>query len=487
MSEVRVRFAPSPTGHLHLGAARTALFNWLFARHYQGKFILRIEDTDLERSSREMTRGIIEGLKWLGLNWDEGPYFQSERLSLYRERAQDLVDKGRAYYCYCLPEEIKARKEKVVSQGGFWRYDRHCYYLSEEDKNRFEVEGRPKAIRFLVPEEEEIEFEDLIHGRIKVNSKNIEDFVLLRSDGQPTYHLSVVVDDIEMVISHVIRGDDHISNTPKQILLYEAFGVPCPQFGHLPLILGPDRKKLSKRHGVTSILDYRDQGFLPLAVVNFLAQMSWSPGEEEKVYSLGEMIDKFSLERVSKGSPIYNPSKLEWLNSQLISQTPAAELLAEVKERLNQLSLWQDDLEREKKEWFLGLIDLLKERSRTISELVKNCRPFISEDFPFDPEAVAKHLTHPQLPGLLKKLYHDFKQLKDFKAATVEKALCQRAEHEGVKAALLIHALRVLLLGMKVSPGIFDVLEYMGRERTLHRMTRLSEVLSQRGLEGKKP
>jgi len=485
MSEVRVRFAPSPTGHLHLGAARTALFNWLFARNQGGKFILRIEDTDVERSSREMSQGIIEGLRWLGLNWDEGPYFQSERLSLYREKAQVLVSKGKAYFCYCLPEEIRARKEKVVSQGGFWRYDRRCYYLSEQDKRVLEAEGRPKAIRFLVPEDQEIEFGDLIHGRIKVKSRNIEDFVLLRSDGQPTYHLSVVVDDIDMKITHVIRGDDHISNTPKQVLLYQAFGVVCPQFGHLPLILGPDKKKLSKRHGVTSILEYRQQGFLPLAVVNFLAQMSWSPGEEERVYSLQEMIEKFSLQKVSKGSPVYNPSKLEWLNSQLISQTPAEELLAWVKERLIRESLWRDELEGKKRPWFRGLLDLLKERSRTLGELVKNCRPFLSDDFPFDSQAVDRYLTEPRLPELLSKLADDFRQLKEFKAESIERVLRQRAEQEGVKAAVLIHALRVLLLGMRVSPGIFDVLEYMGRDRTLQRMGRLSEVISQSGLEGK--
>ncbi|HHF42101.1 MAG: glutamate--tRNA ligase [Candidatus Aminicenantes bacterium] len=485
MSEVRVRFAPSPTGHLHLGAARTALFNWLFARHHGGKFILRIEDTDVERSSREMTQGIIEGLRWLGLDWDEGPYFQSDRLNLYQEKARALVAEGKAYFCYCLPEEIKERREKIISQGGFWRYDRRCYYLAEEDKRNFEAEGRAKAIRFLVPEAQEIEFNDLIHGRIKVKSQNIEDFVLLRSDGQPTYHLSVVVDDMAMKITHVIRGDDHISNTPKQILLYQAFGVSCPQFGHLPLILGPDKKKLSKRHGVSSILEYHRRGFLPLAVVNFLAQMSWAPGEEERVYSLEEMIEKFSLEKISKGSPVYNPSKLEWLNSQLISQTPGKELLTLIKERLLQESLWRDELEREKEQWFSGLLDLLKERSRTLVELVNNCRPFLSDEFPFDSEAVARYLTDPRLPGLLSKLADDFRQLKNFKADSIERALRRRAEQEGVKAAVLIHALRVLLLGMRVSPGIFDVLEYMGRDRTLQRMSRLAQVISQRSLEGK--
>lgn len=481
MNQVRVRFAPSPTGHLHLGAARTALFNWLFARRHKGKFILRIEDTDIERSRQEMTKGIIDGLEWLGLHWDEGPYYQSERLRLYQAAAEDLVKKGKAYYCYCTPEEIKVRKEKVLSQGGFWRYDRKCYYLSETEKNRLKIENRAKAIRFLVPEKEEIEFDDLIHGLIKVKSKNIEDFVLLRSDGYPTYHLSVVIDDINMSITHVIRGDDHISNTPKQILLYEAFGASLPRFGHLPLILGLDKKKLSKRHGVTSILEFREKGFLPLAVVNFLAQMSWSPGDEERIYSLEEMIERFSFDRVSKGSPIYNLSKLEWLNHQLINQMSAEELLPLVKEKLIQSSLWHHDLDSSKKQWFLDLIDLLKERSRTTGELIKNCRPFISDDFPFDREAISKYLTHLRLPELLEKLKDDFEQLCEFQPDLIEQALRQRAEKEGVKAALLIHALRVLLLGMKVSPGIFDVLKFMGKEKTLHRMKRLPTVLAELG------
>ena len=479
MAQVRVRFAPSPTGHLHLGAARTALFNWLFAQGNKGKFILRIEDTDIERSSQEMTKGIVAGLEWLGLEWDEGPYYQSERLNLYREAAQQLVAKGKAYYCYCSPEEIKLRKAKARSKGEFWRYDRRCYYLSEAEKKRFEAQNRSRAIRFLVPGQEEIKFDDLIHGQIKVKSKNIEDFVLLRSDGYPTYHLSVVIDDLSMGITHVIRGDDHISNTPKQILLYEALGVPLPRFGHLPLILGPDKKKLSKRHGVTSVLEFRNQGYLPLAVLNFLAQMSWSPGDEERIYTVEEMVARFSFDRVSKGSPIYNLSKLEWLNHQLINQMSAEELFPVIRENLIRFSLWSEALDSDRKDWFLGLIGLLKERSKTISELAKNCRPFLSDDFPLEEEAVNKYLTHPQLPELLDKLKNDFEQLKDFRPDLTERVLRQRAEEEGIKAALLIHALRVLLLGMKVSPGIFDVLKYMGKEKTLQRMKKLPTMVTQ--------
>ena len=336
---VRVRFAPSPTGYLHIGAARTCFFNWLFARHHGGRFVLRIEDTDFARSSEKMIRGIIDGLQWLSLDWDEGPVFQSQRLALYRQKAQELIEKGRAYTCYCKPEEIEERIEKTPEAGDFWGYDRFCLHLTGAQKKQFEAEGRAKAVRFLVPERE-IRYKDLIHGDISVDSRNIEDFVLLRGDGLPTYHLSVVVDDSELGITHVLRGDDHISNTPKQILLYRAFDVEPPEFGHLPLILGPDKKKLSKRHGVTSVLEFRDQGYLPLAFLNFLAQMSWSPGEE-RIYSLEEMVQRFSLQKVSKGSPVFDLNKLEWLNGQLISQMGAEDLAPLVAGELKEEGLWQ--------------------------------------------------------------------------------------------------------------------------------------------------
>ncbi|MFQ6070703.1 MAG: glutamate--tRNA ligase [Candidatus Aminicenantales bacterium] len=468
---VRVRFAPSPTGHLHVGAARTALFNWLFARHHDGKFILRIEDTDTARSSEEMTRGIIEGLKWLGLEWDEGPFFQSQRLDVYRRKAEELVRRGSAYYCFCPPEDIKKRKQEAKSRGEYWDYDRFCLSLSEKERTKFIREGRLKAVRFLVPEGS-TEFKDLIHGRIEVENRNIEDFVLLRRDGLPTYHLSVVVDDIEARITHVIRGDDHISNTPKQIMLYRAFGVQPPQFAHLALIVGKDRKKLSKRHGETSVLSFRDKGYFPLALFNFLAQMSWSPGEEARIYSVEEMVQAFSLEKVSKGSPLFDLEKLERLNSRLISFMSAQELRPYVTEELKRVGLWQENLEGERKEWFLKLIDLMKQRARTVRDFGGRSRPFLSDEYELDPEGVEKYLQDPRLKEILKALRDDFSKLDDFRAESVEKVVRARAEKEGVKAALLIHAVRMLVLGMPVSPGIFEVLELIGKERTLERLNK---------------
>ncbi|MDH4218194.1 MAG: glutamate--tRNA ligase [Candidatus Aminicenantes bacterium] len=471
---VRVRFAPSPTGYLHIGAARTCFFNWLFARHHKGRFILRIEDTDVARSSEQMTQGILDGLRWLGLDWDEGPIYQSKKLDFYQEKAHGLVEKGLAYYCYCNPDDIRGRIDRTPETGDFWGYDRHCLHLSEKERKSFDSEGRAKAIRFLVPQGE-IQYTDMVHGPLSVDSGTIEDFVLLRGDGLPTYHLSVVVDDVESQITHVIRGDDHISNTPKQILLYRAFESDPPEFAHLALILGPDKKKLSKRHGVTSVLEFKDQGYLPLAFLNFLAQMSWSPGEEG-IYSVEEMVSRFSLDNVSKGSPVFDLDKLEWLNGQLISRMSADELAPFVTIELQSESLWLDDLELGQKQWYYRLIDLLKERSRTIKAFSRLARPFLQEDIEYDAAGAEKYLADERLETLLPALRKDFEDMDDFSAEGIERVLRQRAEKEGIKAGLLIHALRMLVVGEPVSPGIFDVLELVGKEKTIGRMAKLQEA-----------
>ncbi|MEA2005023.1 MAG: glutamate--tRNA ligase, partial [Acidobacteriota bacterium] len=331
------------------------------------------------------------------------------------------------------------------------------------------------AVRFLVPEKE-MQYTDLVHGSISINTTHIEDFVLLRGDSMPTYHLSVVVDDLDLGITHVIRGDDHISNTPKQILLYEAFESKLPSFAHLPLILGPDKKKLSKRHGVTSVLQFKDEGYLPLAIINFLAQMSWSPGKEERIYSMEEMVQNFSLENVSKGSPVFNLSKLDWLNGQLISQMSARDLFPLVQEELERENLWCKDFSGKNKEWLMKLIDLLKERCRTLKDFSVSARPFLSDDFPVDSAGVEKYLKDERLPALLSQLREDFAGIDDFRAENIERVLRAAAEKEGVKAALLIHALRILTLGMCVSPGIFDVLELLGKEKTIQRMSRVEKI-----------
>ena len=475
---IRVRFAPSPTGYLHIGAARTALFNWLYAKRQQGRFILRIEDTDMERSSEKMSREILEGLSWLGLDWDEGPVFQSKRLDLYRSRAEELVNKGLAYHCYCQPDaEAGAGTGKGPPvMGGHGR--RHCCaFLSGREKAHLEAQGRPWALRFFVPEGE-VKYTDAVHGQISVRNETIEDFVLLRSDGFPTYHLSVVVDDIDLEISHIIRGDDHISNTPKQILLYNSFNVRPPKFAHLALILGPDKKKLSKRHGVTSVLQFKEEGYLSLSMVNFLAQLGWSPGEENRLFSMEELVQRFSLKKLSKGSPLLDLEKLLWLNGLQISEMEADELYNPVREVMLNEGLWRIELEGPEKQWFLRLIDLIKGRNRTLGDFAVRLRPFLSDKFEYDPAGVENHLRHDGLRKNLEKLAGDFEAMDVFDALSIEKVLRRRADIDGVKAALYIHALRMLSLGMTVSPGIFEVLELLGRERVLERMRRISGYFS---------
>ncbi len=474
---VKVRFAPSPTGHLHIGAARTAIYNWLYARHHGGQFILRIEDTDVERSSPAMTQGILDGLTWLGLDWDLGPIYQSQRHDLYCQKAGELLETGKVYKCFCTPEEIEERKAQAEGAGEYWWYDRCCRDLTPEQRADFESQGRAAAIRFAVPEGL-VRYKDMIRGKIEVQNHTIEDFVLMRSDGHPTYHLSVVVDDMDLGITHVIRGADHISNTPKQILLYLAFGAAVPRFGHQSLIMGPDKKKLSKRHGVTSVLKFKEDGFLSLALLNYLAQMSWSPGEE-RIYPREEMIEKFYLDKRSRGTPVFDHKKLEWLNGQLISQMSAKELYPRVKQELLKTGLWNEALGTAKKKWLLELIDLLKERSRRISDFALRAIPFLSEKIDYEQEAVEKFLLASGMDEWITHLIDDFVHLEPFAAGNIEKALRARAEIEGVKAGVLIHAARVLALGTKVSPDIFKVLELLGRDATILRLKNMHAVTAQ--------
>jgi glutamyl-tRNA synthetase len=431
----RVRFAPSPTGYLHVGGARTALFNWLFARRHGGTFVLRIEDTDPTRSSWDMVAGIVDGLRWLGLDWDEGPdvggphepYFQSQRFEKYREHAQRLVADGKAY----------------ADEG---------------------------AIRFNVPPGQ-TRFEDLVHGPVKFENEHIENFVILRSDGHPTYHLSVVVDDIDMAITHVVRGDDHISNTPKQVLLYEAFGKPVPQFAHVPLILGPDKKRLSKRHGATSVMEYPRLGYLPEAMVNFLALLGWNPGGDRELLSREELISLFTLEGISGGNAVFNPDKLDWFNQQHIGRLPAATLLERIEPRLREAGLWRDTLKTTEAGWIASVLELLKPRVKKLDQLVDELRPFLVEEPEMDPAAAAKHLGTDVRP-LLVELADGLDADPAPDAASIETRLRALAEQRGVKAASLIHATRVSVTGRTVSAGLFDVLALLGSVRVSRRLRR---------------
>jgi len=474
LSQIRVRFAPSPTGYLHVGGARTALFNWLFAQHHQGKFILRIEDTDVERSSAEMVEGIVQGMRWLGLDWDEGPFFQSERLEHYREAASRLLQSGKAYPCFCSVESLTAKREAAAQAKRPWKYDGTCRDLTEAEVREREISGQSKVLRFKVPSAGRIEFPDQVFGRIEHDLATIEDFVLLRSDGMPTYHLGVVVDDIDMRISHVIRGADHISNTPKQVLLYQALNSTVPEFAHVPLILGPDKSRLSKRHGATSVTAYRDQGFLPEAFRNFLALLGWSPGDDSEKMATAELIQRFSLEGINKSDAVFNLDKLAWLNSQYLSSTPAEELFPEVRAQLEQAGLWNAAYEGDRKTWFLGLIDLLKARARLLPDFVANGRAFLSDDYEIDQGAREKFFKDPALANLLPDLAAALGALDDFTLESAEAALRSFAEQRQVKPGLLINASRVLLTGKAVAPGIFEVMVALGQRRTVQRLRRLA-------------
>ena len=482
----RVRFAPSPTGFLHVGGARTALFNWLYARRQGGAFVLRVEDTDVERSSQDMVTGILDGLRWLGLSWDEGPvvggahapYFQSERLDRYRAAATQLREAGRAYFCYCSPERLREERERAETRGDGWQYDRACLTLAADRLRELEAAGTPRAIRFKVPEGT-TSFDDAVHGRIAFDATNIEDFVILRSDLHPTYHLSVVVDDVDMKITDVIRGDDHISNTPKHVLLFEALGAPIPRFAHVPLILGSDKKRLSKRHGATSVMEYQRQGYLPAAMVNFLALLGWSPGDDRELLTVAELIERFSLEGISGGNAVFNTEKLDWMNGQYIARMPVEDLAAAVQPFFEQAGLGAHDLVAAPQSCH-RLLELLRPRARRLTDFADQARPLVTDPVEYEPEAVTKHLSSPDLAGHVQALVDGFGSLAPYDEAGIEATLRRTAAERGVKAGALIHATRVAVTGRTASPGLFEVLAWLGRERTRARLTQLVGFLSAR-------
>ena len=483
MPAPRVRFAPSPTGYLHVGGARTALFNWLFARRLGGVFVLRIEDTDVERSSADMVEGILDGLRWLGLDWDEGPkiggpyapYFQSERLDRYRAMVERLVAGGHAYYCYCTPDDLKSRRDAGEKREGGWKYDRACLRLTADEIAAREHDRLPRAIRFKVPDGT-MRFDDLVHGPIQFDCANIEDFVILRSDGHPTYQLSVVSDDVEMAITHVVRGDDHISNTPKQILLYRAVGAAVPQFAHVPLILGPDKKRLSKRHGATSVMEYARQGFLPEAMFNFLALLGWSPGNNTELFSCEELVKAFALDGISGGNAVFNPEKLDWFNQQHIMRMAPDELARRIKPSFEAAGLWRDDYLGERHAWFFAVLELLKPRAKRLDDFAVHGRFFFVDSLEFDTTALDKHLRVPGMNAHLAALDAAFGELQTFDPASTEQVLRATAESRGVKAASLIHAVRVAVTGKTVSPGLFDVLALVGRDKVRARLRAAAEL-----------
>jgi glutamyl-tRNA synthetase len=460
---VRVRFAPSPTGFLHIGGARTALFNWLYARHHGGAFVLRIEDTDRSRSTDEYIDAIVEGMKWLGLDWDEGPFRQTDRFDVYRGYVKKLLDEGRAYYCYCSAEELEARRQEALRLGKTPKYDGRCRNLKGP------VSGRTPAVRFRMPQEGYTVVDDMIRGKVEFENVQLDDLIILRSDGTPTYNLTVVVDDVDMKITHVIRGDDHLNNTPKQIQLYQAFGYPLPKFAHLPMILGADKTRLSKRHGATSVMAYHEMGYLPDALINYLVRLGWSYGDQE-IFTREELVRYFSFENVGKAAAVFNPEKLLWLNQQYImasSPERIAELVVPFLLKENLIPGGQPgDMS-----WLARAVKTLIERAKTLIDLARSLRYYIVEEVEFDSKAKEKFLNEKSLP-LLKDLKADLEPLSGFTHRELEEVFRAIVEKHGVKLGALAQPVRVAVTGGTESPGIFEVIEVLGKEKTMKRLER---------------
>jgi len=464
MTQIRTRFPPSPTGYLHIGGARTALFNYLYARHHNGTFVLRIEDTDRERSTDESTQAILDAMTWLGLQWDEGPFFQSQRGDLYREHAERLLRSGHAYRCYCTPEELEARRRAAMAAGRKAMYDRTCRERS----------GAPPTgaftIRFKAPLDGETIVADLVKGHVAFQNRELDDLVIIRSDGTPVYNFCAVVDDALMQISHIIRGDDHLTNTPKQIQLYRALGYEVPAFAHVPLILGLDRSRLSKRHGATSVTAYRDMGYLPDALVNYLARLGWSYGDQE-IFSRAELVEKFSLENVGKAAGVYNAEKAEWVNFQhLKALTPAA--LAEVVKPYVAAKghAIPDD------EWLARVVATLQERAKTLVELVDLGQFYFTPTISIAPTAERKFLT-PEVLEPLQALRARFVDMKQWDVDTIRGGFEAVTGRFGLSLGQLAQPVRVAVTGGTSSPGIFEVLDVLGKNRTIERLDHAIEQI----------
>jgi glutamyl-tRNA synthetase len=484
---VRVRFAPSPTGYLHVGGARTALFNWLFVRHQGGAMILRIEDTDTERNKPELVQGILDGLQWLGVDWDEGPFYQSQRTELYREAAKKCLANGSAFLCYCPAEKYVGGDHG--EDGGEGKQARRVVRCTCRD-GKPSTPGVKPAVRFKVPVGGTTKFVDAVFGEREFSNDDIEDFVLLRSGkgdeefGQSMYQLGVVVDDIDMRITHVIRGADHISNTPKQVLLYRALGVELPVFAHVPLILGADKSRLSKRHGATDVNMYRTEGFLPEAFRNFLALLGWSAGGDEEFLRTKDLIEKFSLEGVSRTNGVFDKAKLEWFNTQYLQKLPIEDLLPQVEEELKHSGLWKPewaagaapDADGRDHAWFSKTVDLLRPRVRVLPNFSDWARAFFSDEFPIDPAAKEKFWKDPKVPELLAELAEALAALSEWNHDACDHASRSVAEAAGVKAGMLINATRVAIVGQAVAPPLFDTMVVLGQQRVVGRLRKALET-----------
>ncbi len=485
---IRTRFAPSPTGYLHIGGARTALFNWLYARHHRGKFILRIEDTDKVRSTREAIDAILESMEWLGLDWDEGPkvggeyspYYQSERSEIYRKHVDLLLKEGRAYYCYCTPEELKKKRELALSRKKKPKYDGHCRNLKRP------VSGRDPVVRFKSPGVGTTEVDDLAKGKVIFDNSELDDLIIVRSDGSFTYNFVVVVDDATMKITDIIRGDDHLNNTPRQILLYRALEYPIPRFAHVPLILGPDKTRLSKRHGATSVMAYKEEGYLSAALVNYLVRLGWSYGDQE-IFSREELIEKFTLDRVGKTSGIFNQGKLLWLSSHYIKASGTGNLVLDPE--LNGAGHREESLPKllisflkkkgyqvKEDERLCKIISTLKERSKTVSEMADAAEFFYCDDIVYEEKGAKKFLTL-KIKDALSLLIERLEDLPELEPEKLEKIFREIIAEKNINLTKIAQAVRIALTGRTASPGIFEVMEILGKEKVFARLHKAYEFI----------
>ncbi len=470
---VRVRFAPSPTGYLHVGGCRTALFNYLFAQHQQGTFILRIEDTDAERSTAESTQIILDSMNWLGLKWDEGPFYQSQRTELYKKTAMKLLDENKAYYCFCPPELLDKRRKKAMAAKLPPKYDGTCSMISRIDAESRIAKGEKAVLRFRKLEGF-TDVDDLVRGKVKFDNKVLDDFIILRSDGSPIYNFCVVCDDVDMKITHVIRGEDHLSNTPRQVMLYKALDYPIPQFAHISMILGPDKQKLSKRHGAVSVLAFRDEGYLPEALMNYLALLGWAFDDKTEFFSRQELIEKFSLEHVSKNPAIFDYKKIAWMNGHYLSTCDIQRLIDLLTPLFKEKNI---NIAKRDTEWLKSAIALERQRAITLYDIANNLKYYLDDHIEIQAEARVKHLSAPESFQILEVIVGKLERVNSYTLESLEKLFNEIATEKNLKLGKLVHPVRVALTGKTVGPGIFELLHVMGKEMSLYR---IRDVLSKR-------
>lgn len=476
--KLKVRFAPSPTGPFHIGGARSALFNWLVARHADGTFLVRIEDTDLKRSTKESEENIKDSLKWLGMNWDEGidvggphgPYRQTERLDLYKKEVQRLLDEGKAYYCYCSAEELEKSRKAQLDAGKTPIYDEHCRHLTEEEKAKYEAEGRKPVVRLKVRKDGVFAFDDMVRGHVEFQAAGVGDFIIMKSDGIPVYNFAVVIDDAFMEVTHVIRAEEHLSNTPRQLAIYEALGYKPPKFGHISLILGEDHKKMSKRHGATSVTEYRNMGYLPEAVVNYLALLGWTPKGEQEIFTEEELIKQFSMKRVSSNDAVFDINKLNWINFQYMKKLDADQLYDLIFPFLVKAGYVEESVTEEKKDWLKKVIWFMKDHIYFAGQAAEELK-FFFEDMPaLTDEAILSIMKAETSGKLLKAFIEDLKALPSFDQDAIKKCFNACMKAQGIKGKAAYEPTRIALTGVTQGPGMFEMMELFGREKTMDRL-----------------